>query len=63
MVSVIGGFLVMVGFMMIAGSANDCDGACMENANTLGEMAFLVFLGLTTTTIGGIMLIKDNNGE
>ena len=53
----------MVGFMMIAGSANDCDGACMEYANTLGEMAFLVFLGLTITTIGGIMLIKDNNGE
>ena len=44
MVSAFGGILVMIGFMMIAGSANDCDGACMEYANTLGEMALIIFL-------------------
>ena len=63
MVSAFGGILVIIGFMMIAGSANDCDGKCIENANTLSEMALLVFLGLTTTAIGGIMLYIDNNGE
>jgi hypothetical protein len=63
MVSAFGGILVMIGFMMIAGSANDCDGACMEYANTLGEMALIIFLGLTMTAIGGIMLYIDNNGE
>lgn len=27
-----------IGFMMIAGSGNDCDGHCVEQANTIGEM-------------------------
>ena len=30
--------LGFIGFVMIAGSAGDCDGACMDQANTLGEM-------------------------
>ena len=31
---------------MMAGSANDCDGACMETANTLSEMLFVASIGL-----------------
>lgn len=63
MVNFFGGTFVIVGLMMMAGSAGDCDGKCMEYANTLSEMALLVFLGLTMTAIGGIMLYIDNNGE
>ena len=38
----LGGLMVALGLMAIAGSANDCDGACMETANTLGEMLFVI---------------------
>ena len=27
-----------IGFLMVAGSAGDCDGRCMDQANTIGEM-------------------------
>ena len=39
-------FAAFAGIMMIAGSANDCDGACMEQANTLGEMISISLIGL-----------------
>jgi len=35
MKSILGSFLVIAGIIAMAGSANDCDGACMETANTL----------------------------
>ena len=33
--------LVFVGIVMMAGSAGDCDGRCVENANTISEMLML----------------------
>lgn len=39
----LGGLMVTLGLAAIAGSANDCDGGCMETANTLGEMLFVIF--------------------
>ena len=39
-------FLLIMGIIAIAGSANDCDGHCMETANTIGEMLMVCFIGL-----------------
>ena len=56
----LGGLMVALGLMAIAGSANDCDGACMEQANTLGEMLFVILLGIISITVGGIILNKTS---
>jgi uncharacterized membrane protein len=55
----IGSFLIIAGIIAMAGSANDCDGACMETANTLGEMMMVVFIGLCLVVTGGIFLSKS----
>jgi len=57
----LGGLMVALGLMAIAGSANDCDGACMETANTLGEMMFIVFWGLISMVVGTTILVKTSN--
>jgi hypothetical protein len=61
MKNVFGAILLIVGLMMMAGSAGDCDGKCMEYANTLGEMIIIALIGLTITAIGGIILINENS--
>ena len=38
MKNIIGMVMMIAGVMMMAGSAGDCDGKFMENANTDGEM-------------------------
>ena len=43
-ITFIGYLLVALGIMAMAGSAGDCDGKCVENANTMLEM--LTFAGL-----------------
>ena len=58
---ILGGTLIALGLMTVAGSAGDCDGKCMENANTLGEMLFLVFWGLVAMGLGSLICIKFNN--
>lgn len=55
-----GGILLIVGLIIMAGSANDCDGECMETANTLGEMVMVAFGGLVVSAIGGLILIKNS---
>ena len=57
----VAGILIVVGIMAMAGSANDCDGACMETANTLGEMLVIAGVGLAMTLFGGMILLV--NGE
>ena len=57
----IAGILVIVGIMAMAGSANDCDGACMETANTFGEMLIIAGVGLAMTLFGAMILLV--NGE
>jgi len=47
--------------MAMAGSANDCDGACMETANTLGEMLIVASIGLAMTLFGGMILLVNGN--
>ena len=51
--------LIAVGIMAMAGSANDCDGACMETANTLGEMLVVAGVGLAMTLFGGMILLVN----
>ena len=51
--------LILIGIFMIAGSAGDCDGKCMDQANTIREMFSLVGIGLTLIIIGGLPLVKD----
>ena len=54
--SVIGGILVFVGLMVMTGSANDCDGACMEQANTIGEMILVALIGMGVGIFGGFLV-------
>ena len=37
----LGAFFIFAGLVAIAGSAGDCDGKCMEYANTLEEMMMI----------------------
>ena len=60
MLNIIGMVMIIVGLFMMAGSAGDCDGKCMEYANTMGEMAISLILGLTIAAIGGIIVYNEN---
>jgi hypothetical protein len=61
MKNLIVGILGLVGFMLIAGSAGDCDGACMDQANTMGEMLTLIMLGFLC--LGGAVGVAKWGGE
>ena len=59
--TVVKGFAVtaiFVGLLMIAGSAGDCDGACMDQANTLSEMMTIIAMGIAAIVAGTVTLIK-----
>ena len=45
-------FAIFMGLMMVAGSAGDCDGACMEQANTMSEMLTIAGTGLILCLCG-----------
>jgi hypothetical protein len=60
MLNITGMVMIIVGLLMMAGSAGDCDGKCMEYANTMGEMAINLILGLTIAAIGGIIVYNEN---
>lgn len=59
-INTISGLLIAGGLMAMAGSANDCDGACMETANTLGEMLMVAGVGLTMILFGAMVLINNS---
>ena len=42
----IGAFFFIAGILMAAGSAGDCDGKCMEQANDLATMITLAATGM-----------------
>jgi len=52
---------LFVGIVMMAGSANDCDGDCMETANTISQMLMYAGIGLTFFIAGAVILLKGNN--
>lgn len=51
--------LVFFGLAMMAGSAGDCDGACVAQANTIGEMLMIAGVGLAFFLTGGAILISN----
>jgi hypothetical protein len=63
MKTAIGGTLVIVGLMIAAGSAGDCDGRCMEQANTMGEMMIIMMIGVATMAVGAVALMSAANSE
>ena len=56
MLNITGIVMMIVGVLMMAGSAGDCDGQCMEYANTLGDTALYIVMGLTIAGLGGIIV-------
>ena len=60
MINTFGALLIVIGIMMMAGSAGDCDGKCMESANTLLETLMYALMGLTIMLTGGFIAIKSN---
>ena len=54
--------LVFAGIVMMAGSAGDCDGKCVEQANTISQMLMYAGIGLTMFVTGSAVLIS-NRGE
>lgn len=58
LVKTVAAFAIFMGLMMIAGSAGDCDGACMENANTLGEMMAIILMGFFLMAAGVFTFTK-----
>ena len=55
----VAGLLIFGGILVMAGSANDCDGACMETANTIGEMLIVASVGLAMLLTGAAIAIKN----
>ena len=52
--------MVFFGLAMMAGSAGDCDGACLAQSNTIGEMLMLAGIGLAFFITGGAILISNS---
>jgi hypothetical protein len=59
MKTAISSILIMVGIVLMAGSAGDCDGKCVENSNTIAEMLMYAGMGLTLFLTGAIVAIKQ----
>ena len=60
MKTLITSILMVVGLIMMAGAAGDCDGKCVENANTVWETFVYALMGLTMFLTGGIIAITNN---
>ena len=59
--NIAGGIMVFLGILMMAGSANDCDGKCIENANTIEEMILVAVSGLFFMALGALVIYKGNS--
>ena len=58
MKTAISAILIMVGLVMMAGSAGDCDGHCGPG-NSISEMLMYAGMGLTLFISGAIIAIKQ----
>ena len=54
----IGFILIVVGMMVAAGSANDCDGRCMEQANDTLTMLMVAGCGIFATLVGALAVFS-----
>ena len=59
-INTIATLLLFGGIVMMAGSAGDCDGRCVENANTISEMLMYAGLGLALFITGSAVLITNS---
>ena len=59
-ITFIGYLLVALGSMAMAGSAGDCDGKCVENANTMLEMLTFAGIGLAMFLFGFMLILQKN---
>ena len=59
-ITFIGYLLVALGIMAMAGSAGDCDGKCVENANTMLEMMTFAGIGLAMFLYGFMLILQKN---
>ena len=57
----IGFTLIVVGMMVAAGSAGDCDGKCMDQANDLGTMLMVAAAGLFAMLVGALAVFSAQN--
>ena len=55
----IGATLFFAGLVVAAGSANDCDGACMAQANDIGTMLMVAGAGLVMMIAGALTLLNS----
>jgi hypothetical protein len=51
--------LGFTGFLLLIGSAGDCEGACMDQANTLGEMFTLIVIGFGCLLVAYLLVEKE----
>ena len=58
MKTIISAILLTLGLIMMAGAAGDCDGKCMENANSLLEMFMYALGGMALMISGGFLMLK-----
>ena len=54
--TIVASFFIMFGLVLMAGSGGDCDGKCMEYANTQGETMLYGFIGLMSFIMGAILI-------
>ena len=52
--------LIFAGLVMMAGSAGDCDGACVDQANSLSQMLMIAGVGLAFFLTGGAIIISNS---
>ena len=57
-----GATAIMLGIIMMAGSAGDCDGKCMEMANSLSDMIMIAGIGLVLM-ISGVFFVVVGQSE
>jgi len=57
----IGAFFFIAGILMAAGSAGDCDGKCMEQANDLATMIVLAATGMVFMLSGVFFILVGSN--
>ena len=60
-INTIATILLFGGIVMMAGSAGDCDGACVEQSNTIGQMLMYAGVGLAFFVTGALILIRNTN--
>ena len=58
----IGAFFFIAGIIMAAGSAGDCDGKCMEQANDLATMIILAGTGIVFM-LSGVFFVMVGSSE